>query len=69
MGEDSRSYELSHRFFVVLTREPHASSHLPVLDSVLLDSTAAPIEKAQAVEDMLLESKDRIDESVDEADE
>jgi uncharacterized protein YcfL len=38
-------------------------------DSVLLDSTTAPIEKAQAVEDMLLESKDRIDESVDEADE
>ena len=38
-------------------------------DSVLLDSTWAPIDKAQAVEDMLLESKDRIDESVDEADE
>ena len=38
-------------------------------ESVLLDSARAPTEKAQAVEGMLLESKDRIDESVDEADE
>lgn len=36
--------------------------------SVLLDSAKAPVEKAEAVEGMVLESKDRIDEAVDAAD-
>jgi hypothetical protein len=37
-------------------------------DSVLLDSARAPLEKAEAVEDIVLESQGRIDEAVDEAD-
>jgi hypothetical protein len=37
--------------------------------AVLRDSARAPIEEAEAVEGMVLESKDRIDESVDAADE
>jgi hypothetical protein len=36
--------------------------------SVLLDSAQAPVEKAEAVEDVVLESKDRIDEAIDAAD-
>jgi uncharacterized protein YcfL len=37
--------------------------------SVLLDSAKAPIEKAEALEDTVLESKDRIDEAIEAADE
>ncbi len=37
--------------------------------SVLLDSAKAPIDKAESVEGIVLESKDRIDEAVDAADE
>ncbi len=37
-------------------------------ESILRDSARAPLEKAEAVEDIVLESKDRIDEAVDEAD-
>jgi uncharacterized protein YcfL len=36
--------------------------------SILLDSAKAPLEKAEAVEGIVLESKDRIDDAVDEAD-
>ena len=36
---------------------------------VLLDSAKAPIEKAESVEGIVLESKDRIDEAVDAPDE
>ncbi|NCF23202.1 MAG: hypothetical protein GWP60_01585 [Gammaproteobacteria bacterium] len=36
---------------------------------VLLDAAKAPVEKAEAVEGLVLESKDRIDEAVDDADE
>jgi hypothetical protein len=35
--------------------------------SVLRDSAKAPVEKAEAVEGLVLDSKDRIDESVDTA--
>jgi hypothetical protein len=35
--------------------------------AVLRDSATAPMEKAEAVEGMVLESKERIDESVDTA--
>lgn len=36
--------------------------------SILRDAAEAPIEAAEAVEDVVLESKSRIDEAVDEAD-
>ena len=35
--------------------------------SVLRDSARAPVEKAEAVEGLVLDAKDRIDESVDAA--
>ncbi len=37
-------------------------------ESILRDSAKAPLEKAEAVEGIVLESKDRIDDAVDEAD-
>ena len=37
--------------------------------SVLLDSAKAPMDKAESVEGLVLESKDKIDEAVDAADE
>jgi len=36
-------------------------------DSTLRDAAQAPLDKAQAVEDTILESKERIDEAVDES--
>jgi hypothetical protein len=37
--------------------------------SILLDSAKAPIDKAESVEGIVLESKDKIDDAVDAADE
>lgn len=36
--------------------------------SILRDSAKAPIEKTEALEDVVLESKDRIDEAIEAAD-
>jgi hypothetical protein len=37
--------------------------------SVLLDSAKAPLDKAESVEALVIESKDKIDEAIDAADE
>ena len=37
-------------------------------NSALYDAARQPLDKAEAVEDVILESKDRLDEAVDEAD-
>lgn len=36
-------------------------------DSVLLDAARSPLDKAEAVEDVVLESKDKLDDAIEEA--
>ena len=36
-------------------------------DSVLLDAARTPLDKAEAVEDVVLESKDKLDDAIEES--